>query len=82
MSDVSQISPAAAAAPAAEDSPDAIVDVRRVLGEGAVFAALVQITSGGRTTRGTVVLTLDRDDRATSVRVYVDWPRSADAGPR
>jgi SnoaL-like domain len=57
-------------------APGAIVDVLRVLGDGGVAAALVQISAGDRTTRGTVVLTLDADDRITSVRLYVDWSRA------
>lgn len=65
-----------ASAAASLTAPNPSVDVLRVLGEGAVLAALIQVTSHGRTTRGTVVLTLGPDDRVTSVRAYIDWTRA------
>jgi hypothetical protein len=57
-------------------APEAVVEVLEVLGDGCAVAALVTIATGGRTTRGSIVLTLDPDGSATSVRAYVDWNRA------
>jgi limonene-1,2-epoxide hydrolase len=52
------------------------IAISKVIGEGAVVAALFTLNDGSRQTRGTFVLTLGRDDAITSVRLYFDWGRA------
>ena len=66
----------AAAVGAVASLPGATVEVLRVLAEGGVVAVLVRLRSGYRSTRGTVVLTLDGDDRVVGARLYLDWSKA------
>lgn len=61
--------------------PQLQIEVLRVLAEGGVIAALVQLRSGQRSTRGTIVLTLDGDDQIVGIRLYVDWSKAIEDPP-
>jgi len=50
--------------------------VQRAIGEGAALAMLVTIDDGTMSTRGTVILTFDADDRIISERTYCDWRKA------
>jgi hypothetical protein len=54
------------------------VRVLRVLCEKAVVAVLVELVSGGRRTRSTVVVSIDDDDSVASCRIYLDWGRAVE----
>ncbi len=53
--------------------PQRWLHVHETLGEGSVLAILFTIGDDTHEARGTIVLTLDADDRIASDRVYWDW---------
>jgi len=57
------------------------MEVQRVLGEGSCVAMLITIGDATRSTRGTVVLSLDDDDRIISERTYCDWAKAIPREP-
>ena len=57
------------------------MDVQRVIGEGSCVAMLVTIGDATRSTRGTIVLTLDDDDLIISERTYCDWAKALPREP-
>ena len=65
--------------------PGRSMEVQRVVGEGSSLAMLITIGDATRFTRGTIVLTLDDDDRIISERTYCDWDKALSRegqGPR
>ena len=79
MSGLDAVSRAAEQVRALVPSPE--LRVLRVVGEGGVIAVLLRLRSGVRSTRGTVVLTLDAQDRIVGIRLYVDWSKAVEDGP-
>ena len=57
------------------------MEVQRVIGEGSCLAMLVTIGDTARFTRGTIVLSLDDDDRIISERTYCDWAKALPRQP-
>ena len=53
------------------------IEIHRVIGDGAVVAALFGLDNGQTQTRGTLVATLDAVDAAQSIRLYLDWDRAS-----
>ena len=61
--------------------PGRSMQVQRVVGEGSALAMLVTIGDDTRSTRGTIVLTFDNDDRIVSERTYCDWSKALPREP-
>ena len=61
--------------------PDRTLEVHRTIVAGPVLAMLVKVRTSTMATRGTVILTVDADDRILSERTYLDWTKAIPIEP-